>query len=410
MIKVTEGGVTAPKGFTAGSCAAGIKKEGIDDMAMLVSAVPCRTAGTYTSNRVKAAPVLWDREITEAGRLSRAVVVNAGVANAATGRTGLLYCRRTAAAAAKALGVPEDAVLVASTGVIGRQLPIERMEKAMPLLAASLGEGREAARRAARAIMTTDTVPKECAVTVTFSDGTEAVIGGMCKGSGMIHPDMCTMLSFIATDADISQRLLQKALSSVVPDTFNMVSVDGDTSTNDTCLVMANGLAGNGTISEEDSDDFRVFREGLFCVAETLAKKMAKDGEGATCLFACRVVHAASKEDAKRLARSVVSSTLTKAAVAGHDANWGRILCALGYSGAEFDPERVDLRIESAGGSVQIATDGVDTGYSEEEATKVLKADEILALVDVKAGDFEAEAWGCDLTHDYVSINADYRS
>ena len=409
MYKEIEGGVTAAKGYKAAAFAAGIKKPGVDDMALIVSDAPCRTAGTYTSNRVKAAPVIWDRTLTEEGRMSRAVVVNAGVANAATGKVGMEYCSRTAEAAAKALGIPGDSVLLASTGVIGRQLPIEKMEKAMPHLASALGETREHAGHAARAIMTTDTVPKECAVTVTFSDGTEAVIGGMCKGSGMIHPDMCTMLCFITTDADISRNLLQKALSSVVPDTFNMVSVDGDTSTNDTCLLMANGLAGNKAV-EEENEDFLSFREGLFHVAETLAKMMAKDGEGATCLFACRVVHASSKEDAKKLARSVVSSSLTKAAVAGHDANWGRILCALGYSGADFDPEKVDLRIESKGGSVQIAVDGVDTGYSEEDATRVLMADEILALVDVKAGEFEAEAWGCDLTHEYVTINADYRS
>jgi glutamate N-acetyltransferase/amino-acid N-acetyltransferase len=246
-------------------------------------------------------------------------------------------------------------------------------------------------------------------VKVTFSDGREAVIGGMCKGSGMIHPDMCTMLCFITTDADISRELLQKALSSVVPDTFNMVSVDGDTSTNDTCIVMANGQAGNREIAGED-EDYELFRAGLLEVCTKLAKKMAKDGEGATCLFEVKVIHADTKENARVLARSVVSSTLTKAAIAGHDANWGRILCALGYSGIEFDPDKVDLYFESAAGKLQILKDGVSTGYSEEFATEILSCDEITATADMKMGDAEADAWGCDLTHEYVNINADYRS
>ena len=302
-----------------------------------------------------------------------------------------------------------NAVLVASTGVIGRQIPIDKIVAGVTALKPGLDGSLEGGARAARAIMTTDTVPKEAAVSISLSDGTEAVIGGCCKGSGMIHPNMCTMLAFIGTDAAISKEMLQKALSSVVTDTFNMVSVDGDTSTNDTCIVMANGQAGNREIADED-EDYALFRAGLLEVCTKLAKKMAKDGEGATCLFEVKVIHADTKENARVLARSVVSSTLTKAAIAGHDANWGRILCALGYSGIEFDPDKVDLYFESAAGKLQILKDGVSTDYSEEFATEILSCDEITATADMKMGDAEADAWGCDLTHEYVNINADYRS
>lgn len=231
----------------------------------------------------------------------------------------------------------------------------------------------------------------------------------MCKGSGMIHPNMCTMLAFIGTDAALTREMLQKALSEVVPDTFNMVSVDGDTSTNDTCILLANGLAGNRVIEKAD-EDYAVFRDALRYVCETLGKKMAKDGEGATCLFECDVIHADTKEHARILARSVVSSTLTKAAIAGHDANWGRILCALGYSGVDFDPEKVDLTLISSAGRIQLLENGISTGYSEEEATRILSQDEIRVVADMKMGDFDASAWGCDITHKYIEINADYRS
>ena len=336
-------------------------------------------------------------------------MINSGIANACTGEEGLRYCRQTAEKAAGAFDIDLHSVLVASTGVIGQQIPVDKIVAGIDSLKSDLAGSLEGGAKAARAIMTTDTVPKEAAVSITLSDGTEAVIGGCCKGSGMIHPNMCTMLAFIGTDAAISKEMLQKALSSVVPDTFNMVSVDGDTSTNDTCLLMANGLAGNKEIVSED-EDYKAFREGLLSVCTTLAKMMAKDGEGATCLFEVKVIHADTKENARVLARSVASSTLTKAAIAGHDANWGRILCALGYSGAEFDPEKVDLYFESAAGKLQILKDGVSTGYSEEKATEILSCDEIRATADMKMGDAEADAWGCDLTHEYVNINADYRS
>ena len=408
-MKCISGGVTAAKGFSATGGAAGIKKNGSADMALIYSDTPCITAGTFTTNRVKAAPVIWDRDQVRSGNKAQVIVVNSGVANACTGEEGLRYCRETAEAAAREFGVEANAVLVASTGVIGQQIPIDKIVAGVTALKPGLDGSLEGGARAARAIMTTDTVPKEAAVSISLSDGTEAVIGGCCKGSGMIHPNMCTMLAFIGTDAAISKEMLQKALSSVVPDTFNMVSVDGDTSTNDTCIVMANGQAGNREIAGED-EDYELFRAGLLEVCTKLAKKMAKDGEGATCLFEVKVIHADTKENARVLARSVVSSTLTKAAIAGHDANWGRILCALGYSGIEFDPDKVDLYFESAAGKLQILKDGVSTGYSEEFATKILSCDEITATADMKMGDAEADAWGCDLTHEYVNINADYRS
>ena len=402
-MKMIDGGVTAAKGFLAAGGAAGIKKNGSDDMAIIYAEVPCVSAGTFTTNRVKAAPVIWDRELVNGGSLIRAVIVNSGVANACTGEEGLRYCRETAAAAAAELNIPENAVCVASTGVIGAQIPIDKIRTGIVKIAPSLGKEREDALKAAKAIMTTDTVPKEACVEL------RAVIGGCSKGSGMIHPNMCTMLCFLTTDAKISKEMLQSVLSSVIPDTFNMVSVDGDTSTNDTCLLLASGLADNKLIGTE-GEDYETFRAGLLHVCTNLAKQMAKDGEGATCLFEVKIVGADTKENAKILARSVVSSTLTKAAIAGHDANWGRILCAMGYSGVDFDPDKVDLFFESAAGRIQIMKDGVGTDYSEETATEILSEDAILATADLKSGDAEACAWGCDLTHEYVNINADYRS
>jgi glutamate N-acetyltransferase/amino-acid N-acetyltransferase len=256
--------------------------------------------------------------------------------------------------------------------------------------------------------MTTDTKNKQVAVQIDMN-GTTVTIGGMCKGSGMIHPNMCTMLSFVTTDAAISKELLQEALSEDIKDTYNMISVDGDTSTNDTVLLLANGLAGNKEITEKN-EDYALFCEALNYINETLAKKMAGDGEGCTALFEVKIVGAETKDQAKVLAKSVITSSLTKAAIFGHDANWGRILCAMGYSGAQFDPEKVDLFFESAAGHMQIIKDGVAVDYSEEEATKILSEPEVTAIADIKMGDAQATAWGCDLTFDYVKINADYRS
>ncbi len=407
-VNIIEGGVTAAKGFEAAAAAAEIKYKGRTDMALIYSQTPCQAAGTFTSNVVKAAPVKWDQKIVAESPFAQAVVVNSGIANACTGAEGYGYCKETAEECAKALNIPEDAVLVASTGVIGMQLPIDRLKKGIALLKEAKGGTVEHGTAAAKAIMTTDTVHKEIAVQVELG-GKTVTIGGMCKGSGMIHPNMCTMLAFVTTDVCISKEMLQKAVSEDVKDTFNMISVDGDTSTNDTLLVLANGAAKNPQITEEN-EDYGLFAAALNTVNTYLAKKMAGDGEGATALFEVKIVGAETKADAAALSKSVVTSSLVKAAVYGHDANWGRILCAMGYSGVEFDPEKVDLFFESAAGRIQIIENGVAVDYSEEEATRILSEPEVTAIADVKMGDASATAWGCDLTYDYVKINADYRS
>ena len=407
-MKHNTGGVTAAKGFEAAGAEAQVKYQNRKDMAMVFSRTPCRAAGVFTSNVVKAAPVVWDREIVENASAVHAVVVNSGIANACTGEQGREYCRQTAFAAAEALGIPETSVLVASTGVIGMQLPMDRITAGVKVLAGTLSDTVDAGREAAEAIMTTDTHSKQVAVTIELS-GKTVTIGGMAKGSGMIHPNMCTMLGFVTTDAAISKELLQEALRADVVDTFNMISVDGDTSTNDTLLVLANGCAGNEEITEKN-EDYRTFCEALHEVNMTLAKMLAGDGEGATALFECRVIHADTKENARTLAKSVICSSLTKAAIFGHDANWGRILCALGYSGVRFDPEAIELFIESKAGRILIYQSGSAADYSEEEATRILSCPAVTALVDMKMGEEEATAWGCDLSYDYVKINADYRS
>ena len=407
-MEIITGGVTAAKGFLAAGVEAGIKYQNRKDMAMVYSKTPCRAAGVFTTNVVKAAPVLWDKEVVESEWEAQAIVVNSGIANACTGKLGYEYCRETAGAAADALEISPQSVLICSTGVIGMQLPMEKMTEGVRMLAKAIKPGEEAGTDAAKAIMTTDTRNKQVAVKVTIG-GKEVTIGGMCKGSGMIHPNMCTMLAFVTTDVNISKKLLQEALSADVQDTFNMVSVDGDTSTNDTLLVLANGQAGNHEITEKGAD-YDTFVEALHYVNETLAKKIAGDGEGATALFEGKVIHADNKEDAKTLAKSVITSSLTKAALFGHDANWGRILCALGYSGAKFDPEAIELYLESSAGKILIFKDGMAADYSEEEATRILSCSEVTALVDMKMGEAKATAWGCDLTYDYVKINADYRS
>lgn len=407
-MEIITGSVTAAKGFMAAGVEAGIKYQNRKDMAMVYSKTPCRAAGVFTTNVVKAAPVLWDKEVVESEWEAQAIVVNSGIANACTGKLGYEYCRETAGAAADALEISPQSVLICSTGVIGMQLPMEKMTEGVRMLAKAIKPGEEAGTDAAKAIMTTDTRNKQVAVKVMIG-GKEVTIGGMCKGSGMIHPNMCTMLAFVTTDVNISKKLLQEALSADVQDTFNMVSVDGDTSTNDTLLVLANGQAGNPEITEKGAD-YDTFVEALHYVNETLAKKIAGDGEGATALFEVKVIRADNKEDAKTLAKSVITSSLTKAALFGHDANWGRILCALGYSGAKFDPEAIELYLESSAGKILIFKDGMAADYSEEEATRILSCSEVTALVDMKMGEAEATAWGCDLTYDYVKINADYRS
>ena len=407
-MKQIEGGVTAAKGFEATGVAAQIKYKGRNDMAIVYSQKPCVAAGTFTTNVVKAAPVLWDKHLIEDCDYMQAVIINSGIANACTGSEGYGYCKATAEAAAKALNISEDSVAVASTGVIGMQLPIDRIIKGISLLKEAMGSTLADGHDAACAIMTTDTKPKEIAFEFEVA-GTKCVIGGMCKGSGMIHPNMCTMLCFLTTDVNISKSLLTKALKNDVQDTFNMISVDGDTSTNDTVLLMANGEAGNPEIKEED-EYYDSFCKALHAVMEGLSKKIAGDGEGCTCLFECQVKHADTKHNARTLAKSVITSSLTKAAIFGHDANWGRILCALGYSGVNFDPERVDIFFESKAGLLKIVENGVSTGYSEEKATEILSQEYVTAVCDMHNGSENATAWGCDLTYEYVKINGDYRS
>ena len=407
-MKIIEGGVTAAQGFEAAGVEASIKYQNRKDMAMIYSRVPCRAAGVFTSNVVKAAPVLWDREVVEHAPYVQAVVVNSGIANACTGSQGYDCCKQTALKAAQALGISEEAVLVASTGVIGWQLPVDKIAAGVEKLAAVKADTPEAGQAAAEAIMTTDTVLKQAAVEIEIG-GKKVTVGGMCKGSGMIHPNMGTMLGFVTTDIAISKELLQEALREDVVDTFNMVSVDGDTSTNDTLVVLANGLAGNPEITARN-DDYDKFKEALHYIDTTLAKKMAGDGEGATALFETKVIHAATKQEARILSKSVVCSSLTKAMIYGHDANVGRIMCALGYAGVDFDPEQVDIYCESDEQRMQICKGGMLTDYNEEDATKILSAPEVRVIVDMKRGEESASAWGCDLTYDYVKINADYRS
>ena len=407
-MKMITGGVTAAKGFEAAAAEAQIKYKDRKDMALIYSQVPCVAAGTFTTNVVKAAPVTWDQEIVKKSTNVHAVIINSGIANACTGEEGYGYCEQTAQAAERLLRIPASSVLVASTGVIGMQLPMDRIRDGVALLAEGKADTEEAGLEAAKAIMTTDTKPKYAAAQVEIG-GKTVTVGGMCKGSGMIHPNMCTMLGFVTTDAAITKEMLQKALSDDIKDTYNMVSVDGDTSTNDTVLLLANGMAGNPLIDREN-EDYAVFKEALNYVNTELAKKIAGDGEGATCLFEVKVIGAESKEQAVMLSKSVITSSLTKAAIYGHDANWGRILCAMGYSGASFDPDRVDLYFESAAGKLKIIENGVSTGYSEEMATKILSEEYVTATADIKMGEASATAWGCDLTHEYVNINADYRS
>ena len=407
-MKKIQGGVTAAKGFEAAGIAAEIKYKGRTDMAIVYSQVPCKAAGTFTTNVAKAAPVKWDQKIVKESEYAQVVIVNSGIANACTGAEGYGYCQDTADKASEVFGIPAEAVLLGSTGVIGKQLPIDKIQAGVEKLAAAKADSLEAGTAAAKAIMTTDTCEKELAVEIEIG-GKTVTIGGMAKGSGMIHPNMCTMLSFITTDAAISKSALQKALSDDVDDTYNMISVDGDTSTNDTVLVLANGMAGNEEIVE-GTEDYEKFAKALHEINEYLAKKIAGDGEGATALFEVNIVGAETKEQAVLLSKAIACSNLTKTAIAGHDANWGRIICAMGYSGAQFDPEKVDLFFESKAGKIQIAENGVALDFSEEKATEILSQPVVIATADVKMGDAKATAWGCDLTHGYIEINADYRS
>ncbi|WP_408070634.1 bifunctional ornithine acetyltransferase/N-acetylglutamate synthase [Butyrivibrio sp. JL13D10] len=407
-MKQIKGGVTAAKGFKAASTEANIKYKNRKDMMLIYSESPCTAAGVFTSNVVKAAPVLWDREICNGIGPVHAIVGNSGIANACTGEEGKKLCAETAAEVGSLLALPENSVLVASTGVIGMQMNMEAVKRGIAQMVPQLSDTEEAGTGAAEAIMTTDTHSKQMAMEFEVG-GKTCRIGALAKGSGMIHPNMCTMLSFITTDVSISHELLQKALKTVVVDTFNMISVDGDMSTNDSLMILANGDAGNSEICEE-GEDYNTFLEALYSICKEMARMLAGDGEGATALFTAHVLNADTKENARTLAKSVICSSLTKAMIYGHDANFGRILCALGYSGVLFDPDKISLSIESSAGKVLLFKDGNPQTFDEEYATKVLSEEEVIAVVDMNAGSYEATAWGCDLTYDYVKINADYRS
>lgn len=407
-MKQIKGGITVVPGFEAAAAAAQIKYEGRTDMALIYSSVPCVAAGTFTTNVVKAAPVKWDQKIVKQGGAVQAIIVNSGIANACTGEEGMQYCEETAQTAAEVFGIQKEQVLVSSTGVIGKQLSMEKIQAGIHMLAQAKGNDKLCGAEAAEAILTTDTHKKEAAVQLEIG-GKTVTIGAMAKGSGMIHPNMCTMLSFLVTDAVIEKEVLQKVLSEDVEETYNMISVDGDTSTNDTVLFLANGLAQNAPICP-GTEEYKAFAAAVHTVNEQLAKAIAGDGEGATALLEVEVVGAADKEQAKKISKSVVCSNLTKTAVAGHDANWGRILCAMGYAGVSFVPEQVDLFLESAAGTIQILSDGMALPYSEEKATEILSEEKVKILADLKLGDGKATAWGCDLTHGYIDINADYRS
>lgn len=413
-IRKTAGGVTAAKGFCAASCAAGIKYKDRTDMAMLYSSQPCSAAGTFTSNVVKAAPVKWDMRIVSEKHPVHAVVINSGIANAGTGESGMLLCEKTAKEVGKQFDISPFGVLIGSTGVIGPDIPLDKISAGISAMKPRLSDSLEAGTEASRAIMTTDTVNKEFAcefeLPAETGDGYVTVrLGGMSKGSGMIHPNMCTMLAYITTDAAIDQSLLQKAASTVIPDTFNMISVDGDTSTNDTFLLLANGLAGNRKITEEN-DSYRIFCEALFGICRDLSIKMASDGEGATKLIETRVYNADTKENARKLARGVVSSSLVKAMVFGKDANCGRVLCALGYSGPNFNPDGIEIRMSDTKEAVIFFCNGRAQEFDEEKALRILDGNSVIFEVDMKMGSECAVAWGCDLTYDYVRINGDYRT
>ena len=406
-MKQIKGGVTAPLGYRATGGEAGIKN-GIKDMALLVSDVPAEAAGAFTTNVVKAASVTRNMEIMEKKQKIKGIVINSGNANACTGEDGVSANEEMAQTLAKCLDVSGDAILTASTGVIGVPFPIEKVKNGIFKLISKLGNTLEDGLLAAQGIMTTDTYSKEVAVEFTLG-GKTVRMGGMAKGSGMIHPNMATMLGFITTDAAIDRGLLEKALKEDVKTTYNMVSVDGDTSTNDTVIVLANGMANNLMIQTEN-EDYETFCKALHFVNEVLAKQLVRDGEGATKFIEISVTGAATEEDAKTIAKSVVTSSLVKTAMFGEDANWGRILCAMGYSGIQFNPNMVDIVFESAAGSILLMEKGTPIVFDEEKAATILHEKEITVQITLQEGNASAKAWGCDLSYEYVKINGEYRS
>ena len=420
-MKQIPGGVTAPKGFTASGVHCGVKKgkgdgnqppmskmpevlEGKKDLALIVSEQPCVAAAVYTMNRVKAAPLYVTMDHLENGE-AQAIVANSGNANACAPNSHE-HAETMCQLAAQATGLKASDFVVASTGVIGQELNIDAIAQGMPAAAAALS--KDGSDAAANAIMTTDTVKKELSVTCSVG-GKTVTIGAIAKGSGMIHPNMGTMLCFVTTDCAITHEMLTDALHEIVPRTFNRVTVDGDTSTNDMCVVLANSMAGNELIEWKD-DSYTVFYKTLYYVFEQLARSIAADGEGASKLITCTVTNARSEESAERLAKAVVGSSLVKAAMFGSDANWGRVLCAMGYSKAPFRPEFVDVHFSSAVGEILVCQQGAGVDFDEEAAKSILSQDEVVISVDLHEGEHEATCWGCDLTYDYVKINGDYRT
>lgn len=403
-MQFVQGGVTAAKGFQASGVHVGLRKnQSKKDLALIYSKTECTAAAVYTRNIVKAAPLYVTQEHLADGKC-KAVICNSGNANACTA-DGMERAKQMCSAVAQELGIQPEDCAVASTGTIGVPLDIGKIQAGIPSLVAGLTTDGEAA---AEAILTTDTVKKECAVAFEL-DGKPVHIGGIAKGSGMIHPNMGTMLCFITTDAAISATMLQKALRTATDKSFNRVSIDGDTSTNDTALVMANGLAGNEQIAAE-GPGFDIFTEALAAMCVELAKKLARDGEGATKLIACNVEGAGSESDANALAKSVIASSLVKSAMFGKDANWGRVLCALGYAGVAFDPLKVNVDIVSSGGRITMCKDGAGVAFDEDKALAVLEPDVVTIEVDMQSGGAQGCAWGCDLTYDYVKINGSYRT
>lgn len=407
MQVMKNGSVTSPKGFYGAGAHVGIKKAK-KDLAIIYSQVDAKIVGTFTTNIVQAAPVVWDKMLATTYPSGRVIAINSGVANACTGTEGTSLNESFAKVVANTFKIKKEEVYICSTGVIGRQLPIDKIIAGVPMVKDLLDDTIEGGHNVAQAIMTTDTRPKEIAVKIEIGQSI-VTIGGCCKGSGMIHPNMATMLGFITTDVNMKKSLLNKVLKEAITDTFNMISVDRDTSTNDTVLLMANGLANNKEIDEENYE-YNTFKIAIFHVCEYLAKEIAGDGEGATKLLEVQVVKANSIQTAKKIAKSVCASPLVKTALYGNDANWGRILCAMGYAGEDFDPNQVALTIRSNHGELQLVEKGMALAYSEEVATQILSSEKVIAIIEVNNGVEKAVAWGCDLTYGYVKINGDYRS
>lgn len=393
-----------PKGYKATGLNCGIKKEK-SDLAVVVSEVPAAAAAVYTTNLFQAAPLQVTKDNLAIEGKAQAIVVNSGVANAAMGKQGVADSQKVAEALAASYDLPVQYTIVASTGVIGMPLPVDKIVSGIEQSKAKLAPLNEGAALASQAIMTTDSVPKNAEAVVNL-DGVDVHFWGMCKGAGMIHPNMSTMLGFVLSDAAIDTVLLQKALKDAIGDSFNMISVDGDTSTNDMVAVLANGMANNTVIIDEQSEAYQAFANTLKQICIDLAKQIVADGEGATRMFEVKVKNALTETDAKTIARAVTSSSLVKAAIYGRDANWGRIACAAGYSGAVFNPDLMDIYV----GNLQVAQSGQGLTFDEDKALEILSKDYVEVLIDLHEGDEQAVAWGCDLTHDYVSINADYRS